>query len=312
MASIMVSVYCATYNHEQFIIEALNSILMQKVNFTIEVLVGEDCSTDNTRNVLKQYEKRHPNQLVIFYRDHNMSKDKIKNSMDLRLRCKGKYIIALEGDDYWTDVYKLQKQVDFLESHPEYIGVAHNCIVVGADSQPNGESFLECKQNDYTLMHYLTGIMPGQTTTLLYRNIYKDNILDKSFVDNPIMPGDRRLFFSLVANGRIYCIQEVMSAYRHIISKGSSYSASFKRDFNRSLKWYLAQLEYAKKLDNMEALKCAELLYLLTVRDCILKKDISIRDGIKRLKAIDHKVRTIVLLAKRDINRFVLKRELDL
>lgn len=312
MDEIMVSVYCATYNHEQFITKALDSILMQKVNFIIEVLVGEDCSTDNTRKVLKMYEDRHPNQITVFYRDHNMSKDKIKNSMDLRIRCKGKYIIALEGDDYWTDQFKLQKQVDFLESHPEYIGVAHNCIVVGADSQPNGESFLECKQNEYTLRHYVTGIMPGQTTTLMYRNFYKDDILDKSFVDTPIMPGDRRLFFSLISNGRIYCMQEVMSAYRHITTNGTSYSASFKRDYNRSLKWYLAQLEYAKRINNKEALKCAELLYILTVRDCILKKDISIRDGIKRLKIIDHKARTIVLLAKRDINRFVLKKELDL
>lgn len=312
MKDIMVSIYCPTYNHEKYIIEALNSILMQKTNFSIEVLIGEDCSTDNTRTVLKEYEAHHPGKLNVFYREHNMHSEEITNSRDLRLRCRGKYVIVLEGDDFWIDEFKLQKQVDFLEAHPDYIAVAHNCVVVGRDSKPNGEKFPECKQQEYTFAHYATGIMPGQTTTVMTRNYYRDNIMDPEFCEFPIMPGDRRLFFSLLTNGRVYCMQEVMSAYRHIVNGGSSYSANLKRNFENSLKWNTAQLKYAKKINNKEAIRCAELLYILTVRDGIKKKDLSLGEGIKKLKLIDHLFKTLALMGRRDVNRFILKRTLDI
>lgn len=312
MNETMVSIYCGTYNHEKYIEEALDSILKQKVNFDIEVLVGEDCSTDGTKSVLKAYEKKHPGRLTVFYRDHNMNKEKLTNTRDLKMRCKGKYVIALEGDDFWLDEYKLQKQVDFLETHPEFIAVAHNCVVVGEDSKPNGETFPECKQEEYTLAHYVTGIMPGQTTTVMTRNFYRDKLFDTSFVDYPLMPGDRRLYFSLLANGRIYCIQEAMSAYRHIVSGGSSYSANMKRNFQKSLAWYTAQLEYAKKIGRKEVLECAELLYYLTVRDGMKRREISVRAGFRNMNKISNLNKTLLLGFKRDINRFILKRALDI
>lgn len=312
MNSIMVSVYCATYNHEKYICKALDSILMQKTSFPVEILVGEDCSTDNTRAVLKEYEEQHPGKLTVFYRDHNMNAETIKNARDLKLRCKGKYVIPLEGDDFWIDEMKLQKQVDFLENHPDYIAVAHNCLVVGEDSQPTGEEFPECKQELYTFKHYATGIMPGQTTTVMTRNYYKENIMDTSFVDLTLMPGDRRLFFSLLANGKIYCMQETMSAYRHIISGGSSYSANLKRNFDRTLRWHTAQLEYAEKTGNSDALECAELLFLLTIRDGMRRKELSIKAGLSQMKIVRHRIRTLGLMCKRDFNRFVLKKELDI
>ena len=309
---IMVSVYCATYNHEKYIVKALDSILMQKVNFSLEILVGEDCSTDNTRAVLKKYESQHPGRVTVFYRDHNMNKEPIKNARDLKMRCRGKYVIALEGDDYWTDVNKLQIEVDFLEAHPEYIAVAHNCIVVDADSKPTGEQFPECKEEEYTFAHYTTGIMPGQTTTVLTRNYYRDHILDTSFVDLSIMPGDRRLYFTLLSNGRVYCIQKAMSAYRHITNGGASYSANLTRNYHKSLEWYTAQLEYAVKINNPDAIKCAELLYCLTVRDAMKRKEIKISEGLKLIKKIKNKYRTFFLMGKRDINRFILHKKLDI
>ena len=100
---VILTVYVPTYNHENYITKALDSILMQKTKYNFEVLVGEDCSTDSTRAVLKDYESKHPGKFNIFYREKNMYGSSPNNALDLKLRSRGKYIICLEGDDFLTD-----------------------------------------------------------------------------------------------------------------------------------------------------------------------------------------------------------------
>ena len=96
----ILSIYVAVYNHEKYITQALDSILMQKTDYPYEVLVGEDCSTDNTRAVLKEYEAKHPGKFAIFYREHNMHRETPNNIQDLLMRCRGKYIIVI----FYTNV----------------------------------------------------------------------------------------------------------------------------------------------------------------------------------------------------------------
>ena len=131
---IMVSVICPTYNQAHYMREGLESILMQKINFKMEILIGEDCSPDNTNEILDEYEKEYPDLIRVFHRENNLKQS--KNVYDLFMRSSGKYIIILDLDDYWTDEYKLQKQVDFLESHPEYIGTAHNYTLIDGEGNP--------------------------------------------------------------------------------------------------------------------------------------------------------------------------------
>lgn len=309
---IMLSIICPTYNHEKYIRKALDSVLMQKINFPIEVLVGEDCSTDNTRTILKEYELQHPGALTVFYRESNMFRKEITNFKDLYSRCKGKYIITLECDDFWIDENKLQMQVDFLETHNDYIAVAHNCMVVDDDSNPNGELFPECKDEEYTLSHYLSGIMPGQTTTIMRRNYFRDNLLDTSFIDERIPPGDRRMIFSLISNGKVFCIQKPMSAYRHVISGGSSYSANFKRNYETIRLWYSKQLDYAYKIGKENAIICAELLYVMELRAGVSRKDITLGSFFSYFKEIKHKLRTLFLLFKRDFLKYVLHKQMHI
>ena len=141
----MVSVVIATWNHERYIEKAVRSVLIQNVNFEYEVLIGEDCSPDDTANVLRRMEPQLPDNFHIFYRPVNYGGH--KNFQYLFDRAVGKYMIILEGDDYWTYEYKLQKQVDFLESNPEYIAVAHNMKMVDQnDNEKTKHSFLECKK----------------------------------------------------------------------------------------------------------------------------------------------------------------------
>lgn len=108
---ITVTIISLTYNHEKYIAQALESILMQKVNFTYEIVVGEDCSKDRTREILIQYAEKHPDKFHLLLHEKNIGA--AKNQNKVFENCKGKYIAMLEGDDYWTDPYKLQKQVDF-------------------------------------------------------------------------------------------------------------------------------------------------------------------------------------------------------
>lgn len=288
------SVYVATYNHENYIEQALDSIFMQKTQYNFEVLVGEDCSTDNTRNVLKRYEQKHPEyiasgQLKIFYRLHNMNKEIPSNADDLKQRCMGKYIIALEGDDYWTDCNKIERQIKFLENHPEYIAVSHNCTVVDENSCERNEEYPECRDSEYTFQHYFSEILPGQLTTLMYKNIYLDKRINKSLLDKGLSPGDKLIVLVLLCNGKIHCIQESMSAYRHITTHGDSFSANYKYNFKKEEEWYRAIMDYLNCY-NSTLKKYGEMYYFRAVTRGIKSKQCTFNTGIKYIKDIHYKL----------------------
>ena len=306
MSNAMVSIYIPTYNHEKYIVQALDSILMQKTQYSYEVFVGEDCSTDNTRQVLKAWEEAHPGKFNILYREENMHGKELYNSLDLKLRCKGKYIIGLEGDDFWTDPEKLEKQVTFLENHPEYYAVAHNCTVVGADSLPNGEMYPECKDEEYTIRHFASEVMPGQLTTLLCRNYMTDETLDDTLIRSAVGPGDLNIYFTVICRSKIFCMQESMSAYRHITSGGSSFSANHVPKFTRDELAQRMRLEYAEKYGDSEVIFCARVQYLLFLRS-IEKQRLADRATIaKARKRVPHWYTYLPVILKRDINRFLL------
>ena len=140
MTNVKLSIIVPTYNHEKYIEECIRSILMQKMKFNYEVLIGEDCSKDKTAMVLKKLENEIPHNYKIFYREKNMGMGPMGNAWDLQNRAKGEYIISIEGDDFFIDEHKLQKQVDFLDKHKEFIAVAHNCQVVDKNSKYSLES----------------------------------------------------------------------------------------------------------------------------------------------------------------------------
>jgi hypothetical protein len=112
------SVAMITYNHERFIGQALESVLAQKVNFDYEIVIGEDYSTDGTRAVILDFQRRYPKRIVLLLREGNIGA--IRNFAETITVCHGQYLAILEGDDYWTCTNKLQRQVDFLDSHPDW------------------------------------------------------------------------------------------------------------------------------------------------------------------------------------------------
>lgn len=123
--NILVSIVCITYNHEPYLRKALDGFLMQETDFSVEIILAEDCSTDGTRTICEEYAAKYPDKINYIFRDHNVGYN--ENEFEAMCAAKGKYIAYCEGDDYWTDPLKLQKQVDFLESHPEYSVCWHRC-----------------------------------------------------------------------------------------------------------------------------------------------------------------------------------------
>jgi len=129
MEKIVVSIMCHTFNHSSFIKKALDGFIMQKTNFNFEICIHDDASTDDTQSIIKQYEKRYPNLVKPIYQTINQYSQS-KSVFEInRLRAKGKYLAICEGDDYWIDPNKLQRQVDILESDEKCACVGHACYI---------------------------------------------------------------------------------------------------------------------------------------------------------------------------------------
>lgn len=231
------SVLFITYNHEEYLRQSLDGILMQECDFDYEIVVGEDCSTDNTREILKEYANKYPDKFVLLFREKNFGRPTM-NVYDTGMHCRGDYIAFLEGDDYWTDKNKLQKQVDFLEQHQEYMACTHTCEVV--DKYGNPESDVEAVNlytwdGDYTFEDYKTSVYwPGQTATVVSRNFFKEGKFDYTilykahdFLDDGVI-----LLF-LLLQGKIFRMSETMSAWRFVKQEGEGNWNSLKLKRNQ-------------------------------------------------------------------------------
>lgn len=277
ISNIKLSIICATYNHEKYIKYALESIIMQEVNFEYEVLIGEDCSTDNSRDILKEYEKNYPRKLKVFYREKNLGSE--NNFKDLYEKAKGKYLIVLETDDYWISKKKLQLEVDYLDQHPECLAVAHKCVMVDENNKVINLKYPECKKKNYTLSEFKKELLPGQTTTIMYRNYYLDNIGINTNLctknEYKIGPGDKRKAFMLASQGKIICLDEYLSAYRYVQKGGSSYTANLnKRNIIDAYNEKNVFVRFANdEINCKEAIDVAEYQMVSFVVRTILKKE---------------------------------------
>jgi len=139
----LVSANIATYNQARYIGQAIEGALHQQADFGVEIVVGEDCSTDDTRAVVREYERRYPDRVRMIASEHNVGAR--ENSRHIREASRGKYLAVCDGDDYWTDPFKLQKQVDFLEAHPAYSLCCHDVDIIfdGVPETPRTDRYLE-------------------------------------------------------------------------------------------------------------------------------------------------------------------------
>jgi glycosyltransferase involved in cell wall biosynthesis len=202
----LVSVFMITYNHENFICQALEGILMQQVNFEYEIVLGEDCSTDNTRRLILEYAQKYPNKFKLILHDKNVGA--MANEEMVMNSCIGKYIAMCEGDDYWTDPMKLQKQVDFLEMNEEYAGCAHQSIVIN-DKNDRSHLFRSNVKEVITTIDLINHRL-FHTASFFFR---KKIIEDMCFY-NVVNSSDRLIFFLVSFSGPIHYSFEPMCVYR--------------------------------------------------------------------------------------------------
>ncbi|MEK3954460.1 glycosyltransferase [Psychrobacillus sp. FSL K6-1464] len=209
--SILVSVNCTTYNQEQYIAEAIESFVNQITNFKYEILIGDDCSTDNTRIVVEHYANLHPDKIRIITSPTNVGAR--KNSQRLIQNSKGKYIAECEGDDYWTDPFKLQRQVDYMEKHPDCTLCFHSAEIIQA---PN-------KRTDRFIRPYVTDqvsplediIIGGGGFCPTPSLFYPKNLMENPppfYESAPI--GDYPMQMLLASHGYAYYMDKSMCAYR--------------------------------------------------------------------------------------------------
>jgi len=219
---ILVSVCMITYNHEKYISQAVEGVLMQKTNFLIELIIGEDCSTDNTRNICLEYKEKYPDIIKLLLSEKNLGM--MQNFITTLQSCTGKYIALCEGDDYWTDPHKLQKQVDFLEENLEFSSIACKAKLIGNLS---GDFGLE--KSRILIINDFTKHRPFHTASFLFRKKYIEGLQFPQ-----ILSSDRFLYFFLASKGNIYYSEEIMVIYRKH-SEGLSSVVTFnmmKKDLN--------------------------------------------------------------------------------
>ena len=206
----LVSICMITYNHEKFIEEAINGVLMQETDFDVELIISNDNSPDQTDVIVQRILKKHPNAHWIKYIKHEQNLGMKLNGIDNLQRCTGKYIACCEGDDYWTDPYKLQKQVDFLENNDDFSICYHDVSIL-----QNGK-FFDSHVPVYPEKEFLTIVDLAHencihTPTCMFRN----NLFGK-FPDvfDACGVGDYVLHLLNAQYGKIKYLPENMAVYR--------------------------------------------------------------------------------------------------
>lgn len=221
----MVSIRCITYNHEPYIRQCLEGFVMQKTNFRFEAIVHDDASTDRTADIIREYAAKYPNIIKPIYETENQYSKRdgsLRRIMDAA--CTGKYIALCEGDDYWIDPLKLQKQVDFLEANPEYGMCCGNAYkyreIANRNCGPMNKGIPQCSDNDNredTFNAIALGIGGLIVTgTVIYRNQLRSEIIEN---DRNFMMGDTPMWLDLSQLAKIKYVDEILSVYR--IHEGS-------------------------------------------------------------------------------------------
>lgn len=245
---VMVSVFCMTYNQENFIRDTLEGFLMQKTNFAYEILIHEDASTDSTAEILRDYEQHHPDLIKVFYENENKYGKGIDYYYDILAPVsRGKYIALCEGDDAWIDEDKLQLQVDHMEKHPECSLIGHKAFL---QYPPNWT-----KERDARSMGYrYEGNVPYEsmfikweipTSSFLFR---KDVYMEMPQFFRKAPTGDEPLEFYLAERGNVYFLDRVMSVYNKMTA--DSWSVRFlKNDFKKMAVYYSGYIDLFREID---------------------------------------------------------------
>ena len=248
MSEPLLSVCLITYNHVKYIGEAIDGVLMQKFSFSWELIIADDCSTDGTREIILNYKEKHPEFIKLILQEKNVGS--AQNWMDLITSPKSKYISYFEGDDYWTDPYKLQKQVDFLEANNDYGLVHHEADYLFEKNKTliknhhktnqivasNGSVFEELLKNNNI---YTPSVV---FRTSLFHHFTNIDKMDR----NNFLMGDYVMWLAFAPHCKFHYIPQSMAVYR-VIDGSASKSVTYEKAMLFLNSYFDIKLYFLKK-----------------------------------------------------------------
>lgn len=211
-----VSICCWAYNHVKFIKDALDGFVMQKTDFPFEIIIHDDASTDGTADIIREYEAKYPHLFRAIYQTENQYYKYPFIEKTVFPMARGEYVAICEGDDYWTDENKLQKQVDFLDANPDFSICFHSIKVVHEDGSPDAyfpEPRLRFDRDVLTVYNLLCWNFI-QTNSVMYRWRFNENFNPQDLGSNNVMPMDWYIHLLHAQVGKIKYLDEVMGVYR--------------------------------------------------------------------------------------------------
>ena len=225
--SILVSVLCPTYNQKKYIAQCLDSVLGQETDFAFEVIVKDDCSTDGTSDIIREYAERYPDRVrPLILEENYFSQGKTSVSFVRMFNMiRGKYFAVCEGDDFWTDPKKLQIQADFMEAHPDYSMCCHSSYLANEDGSLRTDKFFRSgtESGDLSTEKIISGWAMA-TNTVLIRTSSREEILVP--FQGKCVNEDYGMEVYAALKGKVYYLDRMMSAYR--MNASGSITASYK------------------------------------------------------------------------------------
>lgn len=223
---IVVSISCITYNHAPYIRQCLDGFMMQQTNFAFEVLIHDDASTDGTTEIIKEYEAKYPDIIKPIYEEENQWVKGRRGSAVFNFpRAKGKYIAMCEGDDYWTDPLKLQKQVDFLSRNTEMSMACHRTQVVACNN--SHQEYIHPEEIDESRCFDLKELIEYKWIPRTLSILFCREVLDRINYQYYTNFFDIVLFYEILACGKGFIFSDVMGVYRvHVNGTWSAASSA--------------------------------------------------------------------------------------
>ena len=211
----LVSVILIAYNQRRYIRQAIESVLAQETSFSYELLIGDDASDDGTSGIVAEYAQAYPDRVRAFIRPENLGA--ARNAVLLLQQARGEFIASLEGDDYWIDLQKLEKQAAFLRESPGFIGCTSRIRCVDENGRAiRGKPEWIRQKRVFTLADFDGVHLPGQASSLMRRNIFRQPGHDYSVLtEADTMISDRTAMLIFLLQGDFYCFDQPMSVYRY-------------------------------------------------------------------------------------------------
>ena len=283
--SIKVSICCITYNHDNYIRDALEGFIMQKTDFEFEIIIHDDASTDLTATIIREFENNHPDVFTCIYQKENQWSKGIKPSPTYGWpKAKGKYIALCEGDDYWTDPYKLQKQVDFLEANEGYSLCFHRFFIIDEESK-SLSPFI--RKQSSTIVDFAQMRIPIQPLTTMFRNELKP-IIPADYILR--MTGANFLFLRLAEIGKFKYMKDPMAVYR--IHSGGIWSGKNRLEKQKmAMDNIVCMIDYINHRKSIRKILISQYFkkVLITMLYSIYQKDVySIKIMIKKIFKIQY------------------------